>query len=156
MNKTGQLCLLLVLVTAQSCCSPPSRLKSMSLEELRAEHERGHVHTAWFKDATDGRFYAICNCCSCCCAGLEAMILHGVPMIASSGYVSRVSGDLCVACGECIEVCPFGALALSGSSVDVDWQRCMGCGICVDKCPAGAISLVLDERKGVPLDVRTL
>ena len=40
MNKVGQFSLLLVLVTAQSCCSPPSRLKSMSPAELRAEHGR--------------------------------------------------------------------------------------------------------------------
>jgi len=33
---------------------------------LRAENERGHVHTAYFKDVTGGRYYAICNCCSCC------------------------------------------------------------------------------------------
>ena len=34
---------------------------------LSAEHARGHVQHAFFKDAMLGRFYAICNCCSCCC-----------------------------------------------------------------------------------------
>ena len=50
-----------------------------ALEILEAEHERGHVHTAWFKDVIGGRFYALCNCCSCCCFGLEAMKKHGIP-----------------------------------------------------------------------------
>ena len=41
-------------------------------EILRAEHERGHVHHAFFKDAMLGRFYAICNCCTCCCGAMQA------------------------------------------------------------------------------------
>jgi len=32
----------------------------------------------------------------------------------------------------------------------------MGCGVCIDVCPSHARSLVRDERKGVPLDVRLL
>ena len=38
----------------------------------------------------------------------------------------------------------------------IDWQKCMGCGVCVSKCPNQALSLVRDERKGIPLDVRML
>ena len=34
-----------------------------------------------------GRFYAICNCCKCCCGAMQAH-LNGVPMLASSGYVA--------------------------------------------------------------------
>ncbi|MBN2168249.1 MAG: hypothetical protein JW738_03315, partial [Actinobacteria bacterium] len=30
---------------------------------LREESKRGHVHSAYFKDVMNGRFYAICNCC---------------------------------------------------------------------------------------------
>jgi hypothetical protein len=26
-----------------------------------------------YKDAMLGRFYAICNCCSCCCGAMEAL-----------------------------------------------------------------------------------
>ncbi|MFH1085318.1 MAG: hypothetical protein V1772_06115 [Chloroflexota bacterium] len=37
-----------------------------AVEILRAEAARGHVHHAFFKDAMLDRFYAICNCCSCC------------------------------------------------------------------------------------------
>jgi ferredoxin len=32
----------------------------------------------------------------------------------------------------------------------------MGCGVCEGKCEIEAISLALDERKGVPLDVREI
>lgn len=122
---------------------------------LRAEHERGHVHHAFFKDAMLGRFYAICNCCSCCCGAMQAFE-HGIPMLASSGYVSRVEPKSCAACAVCVEACPFHALEMDERTVRVDEARCMGCGVCVSKCPRGALSLVRDPKKGEPLDVREL
>jgi NAD-dependent dihydropyrimidine dehydrogenase PreA subunit len=126
-----------------------------AVDLLRAEHERGHVHSAWFKDAMDGRFYAICNCCPCCCAGIEAMTEYGSPMMASSGFVARPDADACSGCGECVEACPFGALSLEDVA-RVDWDVCMGCGACETQCPAECMELVRDERKGEPLDVRLL
>ncbi|MGD2174880.1 MAG: 4Fe-4S binding protein [Candidatus Brocadiaceae bacterium] len=126
-----------------------------ALQLLAAEHERGHVHSAWFKDALMDRFYAICNCCPCCCAGIEAMVRHETPMMASSGYVADVDEALCVGCGACEEVCPFDAIQVEGKAA-VEWENCMGCGVCVSACPNDGISLVRDERKGQPLDVRLL
>ena len=126
-----------------------------ALELLEAEHERGHLHSAWFKDAMLDRFYAICNCCKCCCGGIEAMVKHGAPMVASSGYVAQVDDALCAACGTCQEACPFEAIQVDGTAV-VNWEACMGCGVCVGQCPNEAMSLVRDEKKGVPLDVRLL
>jgi ferredoxin len=126
-----------------------------ALDVLQAEHERGHVHTAYFKDAMGDRFYAICNCCSCCCGGLEAMVKHEVPMLASSGYVAEVDELACIACGDCEDSCPFEAVTLEETSV-VNWEKCMGCGVCEGQCETGAMTLVLDERKGVPLDVRVI
>ena len=122
---------------------------------LRAEHERGHVHSAWFKDAAYGRFYAICNCCSCCCGGIEAMVRYGSPVMASSGFVAQIDAEECAACGDCAETCPFGAITVNGSA-QVDWDACMGCGACEPQCAQQAISLVRDEAKGEPLDVRLL
>ncbi len=127
-----------------------------ALELLEAEHKRGHVHSAWFKDAMMGRFYAICNCCKCCCGGIQAMVRYGVPMIASSGYAARIDEELCVACLSCVKACPFNALSSDGDTVKVDWEKCMGCGVCEVTCPKAAVSLGRDEKKGVPLDVRLL
>ncbi|MGO9416315.1 MAG: 4Fe-4S binding protein [Syntrophobacteraceae bacterium] len=55
------------------------------------------------------RFYAICNCCKCCCCGIEWMVKYGSPMLASSGYVAPVDETLCAACGTCVDACPFEA-----------------------------------------------
>ena len=117
---------------------------------LEAEHGRGHVHHAFFKDAMLGRFYAICNCCSCCCGAMQSM-RNGTPMLTSSGYVSEVDVDLCVACGLCAEHCPFGAMRMCDARVEIDRGLCMGCGVCTSKCPEGALSLNADPGKGVPL-----
>lgn len=124
-----------------------------ALELLRAEHERGHVHSAWFKDDLGGRFYALCNCCRCCCFGIEGMLKHGAPLVASSGYVATLDASRCSDCGVCRDACPFGAILTNGRT-KVGWEKCMGCGVCTAQCPEGAITLACDERKGTPLDVR--
>jgi ferredoxin len=123
-----------------------------ALDILRAEHERGHVHHAFFKDAMLERFYAICNCCSCCCGAMQAQ-RNGTLMLTSSGYVAAVAEALCEGCGTCEEICPFQAIHLTDTRAVLEWQACMGCGICVDHCPEGAIQLEYDPQKGEPLDL---
>lgn len=126
-----------------------------AIQILRAEHERGHVHHAFFKDAMLGRFYAICNCCPCCCGAMQAW-RNGVPMLASSGYVSRVDAERCAGCGDCASSCPFGAISVVNGVARVDTGICMGCGVCVSKCLSEALSLVREPNKGEPLDIRAL
>lgn len=129
-----------------------SRLISQeeALELLEQEHQRGHIQTAWFKDICFGRFYAICNCCPCCCIGIQALKQHNIPMAVSSGYVATVDSDLCTGCGTCVDVCPFSAIQMNGNA-EVAWEPCLGCGVCVQQCPSGALSLQKDARKGEPL-----
>lgn len=49
----------------------------------------------------------------------------------------------CSACGNCVEVCPFGAIELQegrfGRTVHVNPAQCKGCGCCVAACPSGAM-----------------
>jgi NAD-dependent dihydropyrimidine dehydrogenase PreA subunit len=124
-------------------------------EILSQEHARGHVHHAFFKDAMLGRFYAICNCCSCCCGAMHAH-QSGVPMLASSGYVSSLDENLCIGCEECIQTCQFFALTFNHGSVQVHESKCMGCGVCVSICLQGALSLIKAPSRGEPLDIQTL
>lgn len=125
------------------------------LEILQAEHERGHVHHAFFKDAILGRFYAICNCCSCCCGAMQAW-RNGIPMLASSGYVSHVDAKLCTGKGVCASSCQFGAISVMDGIAFVDTTICMGCGVCVSRCKQKALSLVRDSSKGEPLEIHDL
>jgi len=122
---------------------------SEALEILEREHERGRVHTAWFKDAAGDRLYSICNCCSCCCLGLRAVSM-GFDVVASSGYVAQVDRDTCTLCETCADACQFNAITL-GESAEADKEKCKGCGVCVEACPEGAISLHEDSNKPSPL-----
>ena len=126
-----------------------------AVEILRAEDRRGHVHHAFFKDAMLDRFYAICNCCTCCCGAMQAH-RTGVPMLAPSGYAAHAEAVLCVGCGTCVEICPFGAVSFGDGTAVVEHGRCMGCGVCVSACPEGALQLMRDTSKGQPLDVQEL
>ena len=126
-----------------------------AVEVLRAEDQRGHVHHAFFKDAMLGRFYAICNCCKCCCAAMQAH-RGGTPMLAASGYTAVVDQSLCVACRTCEKYCQFEAVTYIGGKKSVDHDRCFGCGVCVQKCPQGAVALKRDPTRGIPLELDAL
>jgi len=126
-----------------------------ALTIIEEEDRRGHIHTAWFKDAMHDRFYTICNCCSCCCLGMQSFI-RGTPRIAHSGYSPVVDAGLCASCGTCADLCPFKAIDAKGEVPVIDKDVCMGCGLCAGHCPAGAISLVPAPQKGTPLDIDKL
>jgi heterodisulfide reductase subunit A-like polyferredoxin len=102
-----------------------------------------------------GRFYAICNCCSCCCGAMNAH-RNGTPMLASSGYVAQVDADLCAACGSCADYCQFAAISVDDGFAHIDAAACMGCGVCVAHCPQEAIDLVREPGRGIPLEIQKL
>ena len=126
-----------------------------AVDILEAEQERGHVSHAFFKDALLGRFYAICNCCSCCCGAIQ-ITRGGDPMICSSGYVCVIDEDLCIGCGTCEESCQFDAITVSNAFAEVSFETCMGCGVCVAHCDQGAAALQLEPAKGEPLIIQAL
>jgi electron transfer flavoprotein alpha subunit len=51
-----------------------------------------------------------------------------------------VDREKCVACGECVEVCPVDAIDIVDDVAQVD-DNCTLCGLCVDACDYGAIGL---------------
>jgi MinD superfamily P-loop ATPase len=52
----------------------------------------------------------------------------------------QIDPPKCSACGRCVEVCQFHALALIGKKVLVFPQLCHGCGSCMLNCPKDAIT----------------
>lgn len=138
----------------------PERARRITSEQaiaiLAAEHERGHVHHAFFKDAMLGRFYAICNCCACCCGAMNAT-RNGIPMVIPSGYIVQVDGEACAGCGACAEYCQFEALSIGYDfAISVDEAACMGCGVCVDQCDLAALTLTRNPAHSVPLELDVL
>jgi heterodisulfide reductase subunit A len=54
--------------------------------------------------------------------------------------------DDCMACGQCVEVCPFKAIDYDPNdkssgykSPVIDQAKCLGCGLCKSVCPGDAI-----------------
>ena len=134
---------------------------------LEESHKRGDVHCAYFKREVANRFFAICNCCKCCCMGVKMWnLIGGIPgakasgdmvFLVPSGYVAEIDEDLCVGCGTCAELNNFNCITMDGDGHPViNADNCMGCGGCEGVCPEGAISLRLEPTKGAPLDLEGL
>jgi Fe-S-cluster-containing hydrogenase component 2 len=48
-------------------------------------------------------------------------------------------------CGDCAEVCIFGALEMVDGKLERDDERCFGCGRSETACPTGAMTIALGE-----------
>jgi len=49
---------------------------------------------------------------------------------------------VCIGCGNCVEMCPNGALSLVEEKARVEHEQCILCGYCSPVCPKFAIRLV--------------
>ena len=124
-------------------------------------HKRGFIQQAYFKSELDG-FYAICNCCPCCCGSVARVnkLLDGeMPFTntAASGYIAEI-GDECIGCGECVEKCPYHAISLNADEgcAQIIFNRCMGCSVCESQCPTEAITMCTEPSKSGILDLDEL
>jgi pyruvate formate lyase activating enzyme len=67
----------------------------------------------------------------------------GNPESISTEPILSYLPDKCIACGECLKVCPQGALEADASGKAVlDRRRCTGCGECASACDAAALEIV--------------
>lgn len=66
----------------------------------------------------------------------------------SLGGGSKACAYGCLGLGDCMNVCPFGAIQMSEDNLPViDATRCTGCGKCVQACPKAIILLAGESRK---------
>jgi electron transfer flavoprotein alpha subunit len=63
--------------------------------------------------------------------------------------------EKCIACGQCVDVCPFGLLRLEGDTLVIG-EGCNLCGACVEVCEVEALAVpeaaAPAPRPGVPPD----
>ena len=75
--------------------------------------------------------------------GSGAASRAAIPMVKGEveiePIVARTDETVCGGCEVCVELCPFGALALTDGHVEVNVALCKGCGTCVGACPSGAM-----------------
>jgi MinD superfamily P-loop ATPase len=56
--------------------------------------------------------------------------------------VPRVDSSVCTLCGQCADLCQYGAITVVGDGVLVFPEMCHGCGGCIRVCRPGAITEV--------------
>lgn len=96
-------------------CSETGRGHDITYEEameiLKRAEDNGFVHQITNIDGED-KIFAICNCNVKICNALRTSQLFNTPNMSASAYRAHVEKDKCVACGQCVEYCPAGALKL--------------------------------------------
>ena len=85
--------------------------KEEVLEILKRAEDNGLMHDIPNIEGA-GDSAAICNCCACACFGLRAGMMFGARDAIRSNFVAEVDEAKCVACAQCVEVCPGNALKL--------------------------------------------
>jgi len=67
----------------------------------------------------------------------------GWPTATAVREVAQVDAQLCVGCGQCVQVCPTGAISLDVEAKPrVNASLCQGCNACASQCPTAAIRMV--------------
>jgi len=102
--------------------------------------------------ATDGVFIAGCAASpkdipdsiaqgKAAAAGSLVYLVQGKAKIEPA--ISQIDEEICIGCGSCAEVCPFGALVLDEVRrvMTVNEAICKGCGGCSAVCPSKAASM---------------
>jgi ferredoxin len=57
-------------------------------------------------------------------------------------WIPRIDRSACTGCGDCIALCPTGALGMvKGKAAVVRPDACTYCNACEDACPVDAIEL---------------
>lgn len=132
----------------------PRRLLHMVMMDMRAEAYQSP--TTW-----------LCSACDLCYPACPQQIhistvINAVKELAGKTTSQNpmistavVNEGTCVACGLCVEVCPYDAISLEEKTVayrgkipvaKVDANKCMACGLCAAGCRSTSIELV--ERNG--------
>jgi NADPH-dependent glutamate synthase beta subunit-like oxidoreductase/NAD-dependent dihydropyrimidine dehydrogenase PreA subunit len=78
---------------------------------IKKAEENGLMHSIPNTDGP-GKTHAICNCCGCSCFAMRIAGMYLNNDMVRSNYASKIDKDKCVACGECVAVCPVNALKL--------------------------------------------
>lgn len=122
--------------------------KAETLALLRRAEEEGLMHSVWtFITPFIG---AICNCSlESGCMAMTLTVAHDAPNMFKGHSIAEVDLDACVGCADCVERCPFKAIAIAPGHkrAIVDLEKCYGCGVCRSACEYEALRLVTREEE---------
>ncbi len=116
----------------------------------------GLVH---FVDNASGSVKHNCNCCGCSCWNVGTIRRRKIPRdeLMAVYFIRKTDPDICVGCGECIDICPVAAIKLEDDIAKVDEEWCIGCGVCTNKCGFDAFNILYrGDQEKIPEDFETL
>ena len=120
-----------------------------ALDLLKTAEDHGLVHSITNASSPDAG-NLICNCCSCHCSILGALVKYDNPhAFARSNFRPEFDNSTCKKCEKCIQICPMSAIwhhwphadDLSDDFIAIKEHRCIGCGLCAHHCPTNSISM---------------
>jgi heterodisulfide reductase subunit A len=84
-------------------------------------------------------------------AAMRAAVMLSRQRLGGQAAVPFVNPRLCIACGRCVETCPYEALVADEETgvTQVLPLLCRGCGACAVACPSGAIQQRVFEKTQV-------
>lgn len=74
-------------------------------------------------------------------ASARASILMGNRKVKTEAITAVADEDLCIGCGLCEEICPYGAPKIENGKSKIREILCRGCGSCAAECPRRAITM---------------
>ncbi len=93
-----------------------------------------------FRDEHDkSRTEGICFCCDDCC---DYFVNPTAALCDKGSLLELTHKELCIDCGNCVEVCYFKARQMANGEMVIHHELCYGCGLCALMCPEKCIEMV--------------
>ena len=92
---------------------------------------------------------AVIKCKGDCNATRDKVEYHGIQSCAAAKLLggTGVCTFGCLGLGDCLSVCPSGAICIENGIAHINTRVCTGCGMCTRTCPNLLISLMDDVAK---------
>ncbi|MDR0323383.1 MAG: RnfABCDGE type electron transport complex subunit B [Treponema sp.] len=114
-------------------CTPGGALVSEQISEILG-----------VKAEIVARKYAVVRCKGDSNTQLKKMDYKGIQSCKAAKQLYSGEGACAFGClgyGDCVIVCPSGAVCLENSLARIDTRKCNGCSLCVKVCPNNIISI---------------
>ena len=92
---------------------------------------------------------AVIKCKGDCNATRDKVEYHGIQSCAAARLLGGKGACAfgCLGLGDCLSVCPSGAICIENGIAHINTRVCTGCGMCTRTCPNHLISLMDDVEK---------
>ena len=68
-----------------------------------------------------------------------AVVLLALLLLLAASRKPTIWKADCVGCGDCVNICPMGAITLQNGKAVIDQNKCIDCKLCVTGCKYNAI-----------------